>query len=612
MLGPLIPLLLGLLSALPARAQEDPGAALLAAIAARDPSAIGAAFAAGARPDRPQQRPPAFALIDALAETPDEATRVAVQAFAEAAQAAGFAPEAPIAGPMGNSGGSLASRLAAVPGEEALFLRVAGLTAPERRCALLGQLIFGRDGANFAAASAMLPLIPVERAGEPACSLPFTMLANPARRPPPALVEAMLATGLRPYPDVLAELIRQVPPGEEGDGAFRQLAALDLGAMASDARHGARRRLPVLAQLGEEVLAERGARAEPLLARWGELVEAAPDAVLCAELPRQAVRGWLSIGEDALPDAPWMEVLRGTTRTLLLRCPGQAFGEALAEASGDRLWSRLVAMRERPTFRLMLAAGLRPADASGLAKSLACAAEPRLLQAVVEAAAPEPAGLLARFMGCLGGVEARRPGDIGTLGLILAWEAADAPVAGDAPIAVATGIDRPDIAGALADHGAVHASLSQDRQGFWRHRRLAALAGTTAPALPWEAGPERVPAAPELIRLAPGLGAWLIHGDCGNVNCGYAIAVRDGRGYRLVLEDAGYGFRLERAIGTRARDATVEARANAATHVVTTWRYDGRVYRRHRCRETVTEEIEGGGSQQRVTEGACADRPVSP
>ncbi|TCI00079.1 hypothetical protein EJV46_05335 [Roseococcus sp. SYP-B2431] len=592
-----------LLGPLPAPAQEDPGAALLAAIEARDPAAVAAAFAVGARPDRPARLPPAFAMTDALAATPDEATRATLQAFAEAARAAGFAPEAQIAGPMGHGGGSLSTRLAALPGEEALFLRVAGLTAPERRCTLLGQLVFGRDGANFPAAAALLPLIPPERAAEPACSLPFTMLAHPSRRPPPALVEAMLAAGLRPYPDALAELVRQLPPGVEGDGAFRRLAALDLGAVATDSRNGARRRMPVLAQLGEDVLAERAARVEPLLGRWAELVEAAPAAVLCATLPRQAVRGWLSIeGETS-----WMEALRGTTRSLLLRCPAEAFDEALAEAAGDRLWTRLVERRERPTLRLMLAAGLRPADLAGFAGSLACAAEARLLQALVETGAPEGARLLPHYMGCLGGVEARREGDLDTLALILAHESAAGPVAGDSPVAVAEAIDRPDIVEALADHGAVRSRLMAERQAFWRHRRLAALAGTQGPTLPWEPEAERVPAAPELMRLAPGLGAWLIHGECGNVNCGYAIAVREGRGYRLVLEDAGYGFRLERAIGGRARDVTIQARTNAAIHNVTTWRYDGRVYRRIRCRETVTEEEEGGATRQRVREGACAD-----
>jgi hypothetical protein len=196
---------------------------------------------------------------------------------------------------------------------------------------------------------------------------------------------------------------------------------------------------------------------------------------------------------------------------------------------------------------------------------------------------------------------------VDALALILAHESANALVAGDAPIAVATGIDRPDIADVLADHGAVRATLTPQRQAFWRHRRLAALARTDGPTLPWEPALERVPGTPELMSLAPGLGAWLIHGDCGNVNCGYSIAVRDGRGYRLVLEDAGYGFRLERAIGGRARDVTIESRTSAAIHNVTTWRYDGRVYRRFRCRQTVTNEEEGGAMRQRVTEGACAD-----
>jgi len=607
MVGRLILALLGLLAALPARAQEDPGAALLAAIEARDPAAVAAAFAAGARPDRPAQRPPAFAIVDALAAAPDEATRATVQAFAEAAVAAGFAPEAQVAGPMGNTGGSLAARLAAVPGEAALFLRVAGLVAPERRCTLLGQLIFGRDGTNFPAAEAMLPLIPPEQAAAPACSLPFTMLANPTRRPPPALVEAMLAVGMRPYPDALAELIRQVPPGEEGDGAFRRLAALDLGAVATESRSGARRRTPVLAQLGEEVLVDRAARAAPLLGRWAVLVEAAPEAVLCAVLPGPAVRGWLSIGEDPRPDAPWMEALRGTLRTLLLRCPRDSFDDALADPAAARFWTRLAGLGEHPTFRLLLAAGLRPAEVPELAGALACAAEPRLLEALRESTGPAAPGLLARFMGCLGGIEARREGDMDTLALVLADEAADAPVAGDAPIAVAAGIDRPDMVAVLADHGAAPARLTPERQAFWRHRRLAALAGTQGPVLPWEPEAERVPAAPELLRLAPGLGAWLIHGDCGNVNCGYFLAVREGRGYRLVLEDAGYGFRLEPAIGRRARDATIEARTNAAIHTVTTWRYEGRAYRRHRCREVVAEEGEGGGTRERVTEGACTD-----
>lgn len=605
MVGQLILVLLSLLAALPVRAQEDPGAALLAAIEARDPAAVTAAFAAGARPDRPAERPPAFAAVDALAASPDEAMRATVQAFAESAATAGFAPEAQITGPVGSSGGSLATRLAAVPGEEALFLRIAGLTAPERRCTLLGQLIFGRDGANFAAAAAMLPLIPPERAAEPACSLPFTMLTNPSRRPPPALVEAMLEAGMRPYPDALAELIRQVPPGEEGEGAFRRLAALDLGAVAADSRNGTRRRIPVLAQLGEDVLAERAARAEPLLGRWAALVEAAPDAALCATLPRQAVRGWVSIGDDAQVEASWMGALRGTTRTLLLRCPRDSFGDALAEVEGDRLWTRLVRLGERPTFRLMLAAGLGPADAPGLAGILVCAAEPRLLQALIESTAPKGSGLLPRFMGCLGGIEARREADLDTLALILASESADAPVAGDAPIAVAGGIDRLDIAEVLADHGAVRATLTPERQAFWRHRRLAALAHADGPTLPWEPELERVPGAPELMRLAPGLGAWLIHGDCGNVNCAYSIAVRDGRGYRLVLEDTGYGFRLERAIGGRARDVTIESRTNAAIYNVTTWRYDGRVYRRFRCREVTADEDEAGAPRQRVS--ACAE-----
>jgi len=602
MVGRFIFALLGLLGAPIAQAQDEPGAALLAAIAARDPAAVNAAFAAGARPDRPSERPPAFVLLEALAATPDQATRATFLAFAESAQAAGFGPDVQIVAPMGNAGGSLAARLATVPGEEALFLRVAELTDPARRCNLLGQLIFGRDGANFAAAAAILPLIPPERAAEPACSLPFTMLANPSRRPPPSLVEAMLAAGLRPYPDALPALIRQLPAGEEGDGAFRRLAALDLGALATVAGNGARRRIPVLVQLGEDVLVDRAARAEPLLGRWNALLDAAPDEVACAALPGLVVRGWLSDGEGAA----WTEALRRSTRSLLLRCPGEAFSEALAETEGDRLWDGLVRRGERSTFRLMLAAGLRPADPPRLGAALACAADARLLGTLMEAGVPLGSGLLPRFMACLGGLEASREGDIDTLGLILARASPDAPVAGDAPIAIAVGIDRPDLAGALGDHGAAPARLSPERQAFWRHRRLAALAGVQGPVLPWEANPDRVPAAPELMRLASGLGAWLIHGDCGDANCGYSIAVRDGRGYRLVLEDAGHGFQLERQIGRRARDATIQARSSASTQLVTTWRYDGRVYRRFRCREIVEEEGEGG-TRQRVSDRRCGD-----
>ncbi|WP_421988689.1 hypothetical protein [Roseococcus sp.] len=591
-----------LLLAVPSRAQ-DPGEALLGAIAARDPAAVTAAFAAGARPDRPARRPPAFALVDALSATPDAPTRATVHAFAEAAAAAGFRPDAPIAGPMGNSAGSLATRLAALPDERVLFLRLVGLTLPERRCALLGQLIFDREGGNFAAATEMLPLIPPELVATPACALPFTLLANPARRPPPELIEAMLAAGMRPYPDALAALIRQLPPGEDGEGAFRRLAALDLGAMASESRDGARLRLPVLAQLGEDVLAGRAARAEPLLGRWSALVEAAPDALVCAVLPGQAVRGWVS---PERPEAAWMEALRGTTRALLLRCPARAFDEALAEATGDRLWTRVLELGERQTFRLLLAAGLRPVGLAELAGSLACAADPRPLQALLEATGPGGPELLVRFMACLGGIEAAREGDIDTLGLVLADGPADAPVVGDAPIAIAAGLDRPDIVDVLADHGAARATLEPARLAFWRHRRLAALARTERPVLPWEKEPDRVPPTPELMSLAPGLGAWLVHGACTEGNCGQAVAVRDGRGYRLVLEDAGYGFRLDRAVGTRARDVLIESRTGAA-HTLTTWRYDGRVYRRFRCRETVTEEDEAGATRQRVTEEACGE-----
>jgi hypothetical protein len=112
------------------------------------------------------------------------------------------------------------------------------------------------------------------------------------------------------------------------------------------------------------------------------------------------------------------------------------------------------------------------------------------------------------------------------------------------------------------------------------------------------------PPSPRLIRLSPDLNAWLIRGECGNVNCGYALAVRDGQGYRLILEDAGYEFRLEPATGRGVSDVTVEGRSGALRHVVTTWHYDGRVYRRQRCQEAVVSEGRGG-TQWRVREIRC-------
>lgn len=589
MTGRWIFFLLTLLAARSALAQEDPDAALQAAIAARAPAAVVEALAAGARPDRPAQAPAAFALVEALAATPDEATRATVLAFAEAAREAGFGPETQMAGATGGSGGSLASRLAALPGEEALFLRVAALAAPERRCALLGQLIFGRDGANFAAAAALLPLIPAERAAEPACSLPFTMLAHPARRPPPALVEAMLEAGLRPYPDTLAELLRLVPPGAEGDGAFRQLAALNLGVIATDTHDGVRRRLPVLAQLGEDILVDRAPRAEMLSGRWGALLEATPEMALCTALPGPAIRGWLAFpDEDLAPEAA--ALLRRTTEALVRRCPTGSLAAVLDEAAGQRLWARLVALRETPLVMSMVAAGLHPADAAGLLGTLACAAMPEPVAALLAVAGRDAAaGALGRFVGCLGGVEATRDGDRATLAAILEMASGNEPVAGDAPIAIAAGIDRADIVEALADHGAAAARLTEARQAFWRHRRLAALARFQGPPLPWEEALGRVPAAPELVSLASGLGAWVIQGDCGPSNCGYAIAVREGRGYRLVLEAAGERLRLEPAIRREAREVTVRARVDAATELVTTWRYDGRLYRQLRCAEVATE-----------------------
>ncbi|MBS7813052.1 hypothetical protein [Roseococcus pinisoli] len=587
--------LLTLLTALPAPAQEDPEAALLAAIAARDPWGAAAALAAGARPDRPASHPAAFALTEALAATPDEATRGTVLAFAEAAHHAGFGPEMPIAGAVGGSGGSLVSRLASIAGEEALFLRVASLTVPERRCTLLGQLIFGREGANFAAAAAVLPMIPTEQAASPACSLPFTMLTHPARRPPPTLVEAMLAAGLRPYPDALAALLRLVPPGEEGEGAFGRLAALDLGAPALDPQDGERRRRPVLAQLGEEVLVERAPRAESLRGRWGALLEAAQEPALCAALPGPAIRGWLALPDEA--EAPGQaELLRGTTETLLRRCPANAFAAVMAEEPSQRLWPQLVARHELPVVTSMLEAGLRPADLSSFLGALACTAEPQLARTVVAVADREAAGdMLARFMGCLGGLEAAREGDRDMLAAILEMAPPDAPVAGDAPIAVAIGLDRADIAEELAGRGAASPRLMPERLAFWRHRRLAALAQVPGPSLPWEEAPARVPDAPELVSLAPGLGAWIIRGECGPANCGFTIAAREGRGYRLVLEDVGESLRLEPPIRTQAREVTIRARGEGEARLVTTWRYDGRVYRRHRCIEE-----DGEGARRRA------------
>ncbi|WP_424811769.1 hypothetical protein [Roseococcus sp. YIM B11640] len=556
-----------------ARAQQADE--LLAAIARHDAAAVSAALRAGAQPSLPEASPAVLAVVDALAAIPASGdrgpARATLWAFVGAMRAAGHRPEAPA-----GQGGSLASRLAAVEGERSLFLRVAAALPAEARCALLGQVLAAGEGPAREAAEAMLPLIGRAEAGSSACGAAF------AHAVAPALAMAMLDAGMVPAPEALPDLIRRAPEGDEA--LFGRLLALDLAAPPR----------PALDQLGQDVLEDREPRSASLASgdRWRRIVETTRDLPLCAALPGQVVRGWLSIPPDA---QPWLGLLRETTAALLRRCPAAAFEPALGVAAGDGLWHRLAGLGEDESFRAFLAAGLRPAGPDALAASLACDARPGALSALLDLGGEEnPGALMPAFVTCLGGLEASRPGEAETLRLLLGRGASpDAPVEGDAPVAIAAQMDREDIVAMLAERGARPSRLSPERAFHWRHRRLAAMVGEEGP------GPGSVP--PRLLRLGRGLLAWHLVAGCALPNCDQFLILREGPRYRLILRSAGHDLRLENANWQGVRNVRVTARTGAASHLEASWRYEGDAYRPWRCQEVE----EGEAAPARRSDVAC-------
>ncbi|WP_376089186.1 hypothetical protein ACE7GA_17500 [Roseomonas sp. CCTCC AB2023176] len=239
-------------------------------------------------------------------------------------------------------------------------------------------------------------------------------------------------------------------------------------------------------------------------------------------------------------------------------------------------------------------------EAREAALDAACAADPARIAAAAQA--PDLAdAMFAAFVACLPGLEDATPAQPEALRLLLARGARpDASVEGDAAAGIAAVLDRDDILGLLAP-GTPQASLPPDRAAHWMRRRLARL---NADATDDDGDPKVTP-----FRLGPQAEGWEVRGLCGNANCELLLVVMENRRPRIILEDSGHTLRPARTTNRGLYDLTIQARSGAATHTLTTWRYDGTAYRRHRCATTTVTQDPRGRERSRTINNRCADAP---
>jgi hypothetical protein len=164
----------------------------------------------------------------------------------------------------------------------------------------------------------------------------------------------------------------------------------------------------------------------------------------------------------------------------------------------------------------------------------------------------------------------------------------DRDVENAAPTTALTLLGWPELAQTLATLSPSPAAWAADvvphEEGkrFWLNRRLASIAGEEQSA---EDGDVAGQAEVIEIRLghvfAP---QYLLSGACGNVNCTMTFFGTDQGRYRILLQTAGYEWKLLNKHGGLA-GLDIASRASATTHCQTQYAFDGTRFSEKRCFE---------------------------
>lgn len=483
------------------------------------------------------------------------------------------------------------------PGERGFVMELLRDVPPKMRCAVLADMIDDGNPGQWENALSGVAMVPVSMRRSSACAAIFNNATRGTGEFVTQRVEALLDAGLFPDPKTMGDIANRLPESSAARKVLgRLLSDVDLDAVytvRSQAYGSLPQQSSVFSFLFDETMQRGGGALQANLSKmpeWRAMLSTHGDSpVTCADTAHldDAAMRW----EDAVDGSVSGDLLAGLvagTRWLIVHCSAELrSSQSQANWANTHAWVRMIDAGYPDLVMLAATQGLVSADdASVRMAALRHGNATLFIHLMADRKAP---ATLRDFMATLAPQE-RRPANGGDID-VLRWLIAhgtdpNAPVFGDAPIAVARFFDRDDVTQVLLDAGVKPTVLTGARRAGWLRQRLDIDAGFDPPI---QVPRDDEADADDASEPRGGLRQVDLNGDgmpeyinydgyCGNVNCEFAVFAYRNRQWHIVLDGAADSVDVQRTRHHGWQDIVTDARASAAEHDTTRYRYDGRRY----------------------------------
>lgn len=493
---------------------------------------------------------------------------------------------------LGDRIGMPATWIARIPGERRLAVELIGTVPEDLRCPMIVDMAGDGNKGQWENAVAALDTLPSQKRASPECLDLFRIGIRAADPSTVALrMKSLLASGMVPRAQEAARILAVLPADRAGaDVAENILKSVDPDApLPLETFDGYPYRPASLfaylvnVSLGrfstplQQNLASLPAWAE-VLARHDRREETCVDQNI-----QEAAGAW----QNADPEDRSLILLRAATGWLIRHC---------AVDSVQKLpWTDMVRRGGRDLVVAAMDRGAVFSDPASIINTAICERDAELAIGLMRRDGLNVG--LSAFLACLTPAQLTRDGagDLRMLSWLIRHGAdPDEAIADASPLAVAELYDRREVAEALKEAGAGSTPFTGEGRRLWLGRLLRLVAGFPPDPLPFEDGYQDTPWSMNVDEKdldGDGRPEYIVWDNCGSAVCDFAVLMKAGHQWRVLLNDAGSLEQLAtKHLGWS--DLRVSGRVAAAEYQMTVYRFDGVSYLPLQC-ETATYEGDG-------------------